>query len=143
MGLEVQRVIPILRIFDEPRAREFYLDYLGCAVDWEHRFDGRGPLYMQVSRGTLVLHLSEHHGDGSPGHIVYVTATGVRELHSELQARPYRYLNPGLSPSPGDDEGGACLHLLDPFGNALRIDERAPEPGSPHGARDEPGPTED
>jgi hypothetical protein len=25
--------------------------------------------------------------------------------------------------SPGDDQG-ACLNLLDPFGNTLRIDER-------------------
>lgn len=35
------------------------------AVDGEHRLDGQGPLYMQVSRGSLVLHLSEHHRDGS------------------------------------------------------------------------------
>lgn len=125
MGLEVQGVVPILRIFDEVRAREFYVGYLGFEVDWEHRFDGRGPLYMQVSRGALVLHLSEHHGDGSPGHVVYVAATGVRELHAELKTKSYPYLNPGLSPSPGDDEGGVCLHLPDPFGNWLRIDQRA------------------
>jgi len=62
VALSVDRVIPIMRIFDERRAREFYVDYLGFAVDWEHRFDGQGPLYMQVSRGALVLHLSEHHG---------------------------------------------------------------------------------
>ena len=124
MGLEVHGVAPILRIFDEARAREFYVDYLGCGVDWEHRFDGEGPLYMQVSRGALVLHLSEHHGDGSPGHVVYVAATGVRELHAELQSKPYPYLNPGICGSPGDDEAGACLNLLDPFGNSLRIDER-------------------
>jgi hypothetical protein len=36
-------------------------------------------------------------------------------------------LNPGIGPSPGLDEGGACRNLLDPFGNTLRIDER---PGS-------------
>jgi hypothetical protein len=31
------------------------LDYLGCTLDWE---DGEGdrPVYMQVSRGVLVLH---------------------------------------------------------------------------------------
>lgn len=36
-------------------------------VDWEHRFEPGFPLYLQVSRDGLVLHLSEHHGDGSPG----------------------------------------------------------------------------
>jgi ribosomal-protein-alanine N-acetyltransferase len=124
MAFAVERVVPILRSFDETRAREFYVGYLGCVVDWEHRFDGQGPLYMQVSRGALVLHLSEHHGDGSPGHTVYVAATGVRELHAELQTKDYPYLNPGIGESPGDDDGGACLTLLDPFGNCLRIDER-------------------
>lgn len=82
---------------------------------------------MQVSRGSLVLHLSEHHGDGSPGHFVYVAANGVRELHAELQDKDYPYLNPGLSASPGDDQGGAGVNLLDPFGNCLRVDERPPD----------------
>src|SRR5918997_1138704 len=129
MGLEVQRVIPILRIFDEPRAREFYLDYLGCNVDWEHRFEGSGPLYMQVSRGKLVLHLSEHHGDGSPGHIVYVTATGVRELHAELQARPSPSPTPASPRGPGESGGGACFPLLPPCAKAPGADGGARGPG--------------
>lgn len=124
MPFEVEAIIPILRIFDLARAREFYVDYLGCEIDWEHRFDEQGPRYMQVSRGALVLHLSEHHGDGTPGQVVYVAARGVRELHAELAAKDYPHLNPGLGTSPGDDENGTCLDLLDPFGNTLRIDER-------------------
>jgi Glyoxalase superfamily protein len=31
--------IPILRIFDVTKAREFYLDFLGFRVDWEARFN--------------------------------------------------------------------------------------------------------
>lgn len=42
----------------------------------------------------------------------------------ELQTKDYPYLNPGICSSPGDEKGGACLDLLDPFGNTLRIDER-------------------
>lgn len=34
----LQPAIPILRIFDEAKARAFYLDFLGFRVDWEHRF---------------------------------------------------------------------------------------------------------
>src|SRR3954468_24119707 len=30
--------IPILRIFDVEKAREFYLDFLGFSMDWDHRF---------------------------------------------------------------------------------------------------------
>jgi hypothetical protein len=32
-------ITPILRSFDEAKAREFYIDYLGFSVDWEHRFE--------------------------------------------------------------------------------------------------------
>lgn len=67
MGFSVSRVIPILRIFDVAKAREFYVDYLGFSVDFEHRFHDNAPLYMGISRDGLVLHLSEHHGDPSTG----------------------------------------------------------------------------
>jgi hypothetical protein len=30
--------IPILRIFSEEKAKEFYLDFLGFRIEWEHRF---------------------------------------------------------------------------------------------------------
>ncbi|MBA53924.1 MAG: bleomycin resistance family protein [Pseudomonadales bacterium] len=61
------QTIPIIRIFDEERAREFYLGFLGMTVDWEHRFDPEAPIYMQVSKGNMVFHLSEHSGDCTPG----------------------------------------------------------------------------
>lgn len=64
-AITFERVVPILRIFDLAKADEFYLEYLGFRVDWDHRFDENAPLYRQISRGDLVLHLSEHHGDGS------------------------------------------------------------------------------
>jgi catechol 2,3-dioxygenase-like lactoylglutathione lyase family enzyme len=112
-------VIPILRIFDADKAKEFYVDYLGMTVDFEHRFEPGLPLYMGVSRGSLVLHLSEHHGDGTPGTVVYIDTTGVQELHDELSAKTYPNLRPGLS----TDEIGTCLDLLDPFGNTLRFNE--------------------
>ena len=67
MTLVYQQTIPILRSFDEAKAREFYVGFLGFAVDWEHRFEPGMPLYMQVSRDGILLHISEHHGDGSPG----------------------------------------------------------------------------
>jgi catechol 2,3-dioxygenase-like lactoylglutathione lyase family enzyme len=123
------RVVPILRIFDRARAREFYVDFLGCTVDWTHTTGDDGPTYTQVSRGELVLHLSEHHGDGSPGVGVWVAATGVRELHAELTAKDYPFLRPGLCSSPGTDspdmDDGVSMTLLDPFGNRIVLDERA------------------
>ena len=118
--MRFDRVIPVLRIFDVGKAKEFYVDYLGMTIDWEHRFEPQFPLYMQVSRGGLVLHLSEHHGDGTPGSVVTVDTAEVASLHAELRSKQYRHLNPGLE----TDEIGTHLFLLDPFGNTLRFNER-------------------
>ena len=52
-------VIPILRSFDEAKAREFYCDFLGFTVDWTHRFADDMPLYMQFSRSCAVIHMPE------------------------------------------------------------------------------------
>jgi len=59
------KTVPILRMFDEAKAKEFYVDFLGFAVDWEHRFEDGTPLYMQVSKDGCVIQLSEHYGDAS------------------------------------------------------------------------------
>lgn len=112
--------IPIFRIFDEAKAREFYLDFLGFKVDWEHRFGPDAPLYMQVSRSDLLLHLSEHSGDATPGGNAVVFATGVEALHKELSSRNYKYNRPGLE----KQEWGLEVGVIDPFGNRLRFIER-------------------
>jgi catechol 2,3-dioxygenase-like lactoylglutathione lyase family enzyme len=121
MPLQVQRVIPILRIFDFPKAREFYLDFLGCVIDWEHGDDEGLPRYLQVSRGELRLHLSEHHGDASPGARVFIEAAGLAELHAELSAKNYKHNRPGLEKTPW---GSLELEVIDPFGNRLSFNER-------------------
>ena len=79
MSLKALHTIPILRIFSVEKAKEFYVGFLGFTVDWEHRFDERAPVYVQVSRAGCVLHLSEHHGDCCPGSTVFVRVTGVEE----------------------------------------------------------------
>lgn len=124
-------VTPIFRIFDVAKADAFYVDYLGFAKDWDHHFtldDGvQGPLYRQVSRAGFVLHLSEHHGDGSPGaHVrVAVGAGGLVGFHAELDAKKYAYLRPGIEdgPVPGLKE----MQLTDPFGNRITFYEEVPK----------------
>src|SRR5262245_64149041 len=96
MTIEFTAVIPVMRIFSVEKAHEFYLDYLGFRLDWEHRFEPNLPLYMQVSRGNLVLHLTEHYGDCTPASKAIVEMKGVAEFHAELKARNYNYLRPGL-----------------------------------------------
>lgn len=118
--MKVHKTIPILRIFDVAKALEFYREYLGFTVDWEHRFDAQAPLYMQVSRGDLVLHLSEHYGDATPGSTVYVSVRDLQSFHEELSEKNYAYLRPGIERTGW---GSLCMELIDPFGNRLRLDE--------------------
>jgi catechol 2,3-dioxygenase-like lactoylglutathione lyase family enzyme len=120
----VLQTIPILRIFDVEKAREFYVGFLGFTVDWEHRFDDRGPLYMQVSRGALVLHLSEHHGDACPGSTVFVRLTGIDEYHREITAKGYGYMRPGVDVAPWNAK---VMEVIDPFGNRIRFNEDLPK----------------
>jgi hypothetical protein len=117
------QVIPILRIFDVAKAKEFYVDFLGFGVDWEHRFADDAPLYMQVSRGGLVLHLSEHHGDCCPGSAVFVRMTGLDELHREITARRYRFMRPGIHRTPWN---ARMMEVINPFNNRLRFNEYLP-----------------
>lgn len=108
--------VPILRIFDEQKAHEFYIDFLGFRIDWEHRFADDLPLYMQVTREDCVLHLSGHHSDCCPGARVRVRVGDLDDLHRELTARQYKHARPGVEDTPwGDRE----MTVADPFGNRL------------------------
>ena len=121
MTVQFQRVVPIFRIFSLEKAREFYLDFLGFKIDWEHRFDPGAPVFMRISRGGLAINLSEHHGDGTPGSVVYVHMTGVRELHRELNDKKYRHNHPGLQQQ---EWGMTELTVIDPFNNRITFGER-------------------
>jgi catechol 2,3-dioxygenase-like lactoylglutathione lyase family enzyme len=118
------RIIPVLRIFDIAKAKEFYLEYLGFKVDFEHRFEPGLPLFMQVSLGDITLHLSEHHGDGSPGARIVIETAGLAEYHAELTAKNYNYARPGLVDQPW---GTTTLTIADPFYNHLQFSERRSE----------------
>ncbi|MDR7945712.1 glyoxalase superfamily protein [Achromobacter aegrifaciens] len=117
--MHLQAAIPILRIFSVEKAREFYLDFLGFEWDWEHRFEPGMPLYAQVHRGDLTLHLSEHHGDATPGSAVFVRMRGVDEFQAEVNAKGYGYMRPGVEEMPW----GRVMTVIDPFGNRLSFCE--------------------
>lgn len=117
--IDIGSANPILRIFDVAKAREFYLDFLGFTLDWEHRFGDNFPLYCQVSRSGLTLHLSEHSGDASPGARVFVRMTGIEAFHKELHSQDYRFMKPGLEEAPWGRE----VTVTDPFSNRITFCE--------------------
>lgn len=114
--MSLSRTTPILRIFDEARAREFYLGFLGFEVVFEHRFEPGLPLYMGIRRGDCTLHLSEHHGDATPGSSMRIEADDVDALAAELRAKAYAHARPTVAPMPW---GTRDMTVTDPFGNRL------------------------
>lgn len=122
---------PILRIFDEAKAREFYCMYLGFEVDFEHRFEEGMPLYLGLKSGDLEFHLSEHHGDATPGSAVRVEIEDIQAFHASLEARQYKYIRPGVEVMPW---GERQVKVTDPFGNRIifwEAIEKRQEPGQP------------
>ena len=115
--------IPILRSFDETKAKAFYCGFLGFTLDWEHRFTPDLPLYMQVSRGGCVLHISEHHGDATPGSAIRIEVDDIAALQRELIAKQYQNGRPGICNQPW----GRDMDVKDPAGNRLIFSEQKQE----------------
>ncbi|TDL75314.1 VOC family protein [Rhodococcus qingshengii] len=112
-NFRVKSVTPILRIFDEQKAKDFYLNFLEFSLVWEHRYEEDLPLYMQVSLGDCVLHLSEHYGDSSPGIAIRIEVENISNLHANLISKNYKYARPGF------DKRNLEVCITDPFGNKL------------------------
>ena len=108
--------VPILRSFDETKAREFYLDFLGFEITFEHRFEPDTPLYMGVRRDGCELHISEHHGDGTPGTFLRIEIEDVDEYCRQLNAKRYKNSRPGVQEQPW---GYRDMSIADPAGNKL------------------------
>ncbi len=117
----VEKTIPILRIFDYQKAIEFYIDWLGFTIVWEHYFEDNTPVYMEVIKEGLILHLSEHHGDATPGARVLLWCTGLKEYHQMIINKKYKYNKPGLKETFYDSWE---VEVIDPFGNRLSFNEK-------------------
>ena len=117
-------IIPVLRFFDETRMWEFYLGFLGFETTLEFRFEPETPLYCGVKRGACLLHLSEHHGDGTPGANIRIMTDSLDAYHAELTAKRYKYYRPGIELQPW---GLREMTVQDPFGSRLTFFEPKPE----------------
>jgi uncharacterized glyoxalase superfamily protein PhnB len=108
--------VPILRSFNEALMRDFYVNFLGFEVLFEHRFEPGLPLYCAVRQGTCELHLSEHHGDATPGASLRIAVNDVDAFAAELLAKAKPYARPSVHDMPW---GTRDFTVTDPFGNRL------------------------
>jgi catechol 2,3-dioxygenase-like lactoylglutathione lyase family enzyme len=120
--VRLEEAVPVIRMFDLAKANEFYCGFLGFAEDWRGEIFPGAPLYMQLSRGNVRLHLSEHHGDAAPGGTTVVRTRGIERLHAELIGKDYKYNRPGLEEA---SYGALVMSAVDPFGNRLRFEQES------------------
>lgn len=116
MTPEARPPVPIFRSFDEVKMREFYIDFLGFSVIFEHRFAPDAPLYVSLRMGACELHVSEHHGDATPGGAARIAVPDVHAYAKALNAKRYKHAGPGVQRQP---YGWDDMSIADPFGNRL------------------------
>ncbi len=115
----VLKGIPTFRILDYNKALNFYIDGLGFDVDWEHRFGPDEPVYMQVSRNGLTLHLTENERFDN-GIIIFIDCQKLMKFYEELSNREVKL----EIPKPEKTAWGTLqMEIEDPFGNLLRFNE--------------------
>lgn len=115
-------------MFDEEKAREFYIDFLGFEAVFEHRFETDFPLYMGIRKGEVHIHLSGHHGDGSPGMSLSIEVEGLDDYQQALLAKRYSFSRPGAPEAT--HWGTREFNIADPFGNRITFFENVPSVGA-------------
>lgn len=116
----LQKTIPILRMFDVAKAKEFYFEWLGFKIEFEHQFEENTPYYIGITKDDIQLHLSEHYGDATPGSKVFIVCNEIKKYFAELQSRPYKYYRPCLEKT---FYAALEFSVQDPFGNKLSFNQ--------------------
>jgi uncharacterized glyoxalase superfamily protein PhnB len=63
-----------------------------------------------------VLHLSEHHGDCTPGSALRIETDELETFQAQLLAKQYPFARPQIQAMPW---GSQDMAVVDPFGNRL------------------------
>jgi len=111
--------IPTLRITNYEKALEFYIKLLEFNIDWEHRFNDTEPVYMQISKNGLILHLSENKRFKT-GIIIFVETIGIERFRKSILINDTRNTIPDILTTNWKTKQ---LEIEDPFGNLLRFNE--------------------
>jgi len=111
--------IPTFRINNYDEAIKFYVDFLGFTVDWEHRFSPAEPVYMQIARNGLVIHLSENKRFLS-GCIIFIETKEIETFQSELKNKHSQFFVPEIEIT---NWGTKQIEIKDPFENLLRFNQ--------------------
>ena len=121
MTPRLMRPVPGFQIFDSAKAKEFHGGFPGFKVDFARRFEPGLPLFMQISKGDVGLHLSEHHGDCRPGARMVNETADLAAYHADLWSLKCRHARPGLVDQPC---ATTAKTIADPFYTHIEFSDR-------------------
>lgn len=109
--------IPTFRVKDTAAAEVFYRDKLGFTTSWEHDPGDGHPVFLEMVRDNIALHLSEHEGDGPEEVSIHINVTDARALFREFLSAGAEIPDP-----PQDAEWDEVVFSLNDLdGNTLRF----------------------
>ncbi|MDO7850450.1 glyoxalase superfamily protein [Hymenobacter convexus] len=125
MFLHAYMVTPVFTISDYAKAIDFYINWLGFRIDWEEVRDKK-PVYVQVSRREVILHLNALPDDVPAGAKARAEMQGLLAFHRQLLSKNLP-LHPTLQPAYWSDRV-LEMEVTDPFGNRIVFCEFATLP---------------
>ena len=114
--MNLNGIIPTFRVSDARAAERFYCEILGFRTSWEHDPGDGYPVFIEVARDSVAIHLSEHDGDGPEGVSIYVNVADARALHAEVTGKGASASAPEAMPW-----GDVVFEVTDPDGNVMRF----------------------
>ena len=112
---------PVFQITDYTQAIAFYVGWLGFSIDWEDR-PASGGHYVQISRSSIVLHLTTYQHESCVGARALAEFAGLSAFHRLLQQKNSAFPTPPLQKTTWNDKV-MQLELFDPAGNCLVLSE--------------------
>lgn len=109
-------IIPTFRVKDARAAERFYCDVLGFQNSWEDDPGDGHPVFIEVVRDKVAIHLTEHEGDGPEGVSIYVMVADARALHGEVTGKGAAATEPEEMPW-----GDVVFTVTDADGNVMRF----------------------
>ena len=113
----LESTISTFRVKDASASEAFYRDLLGFTKTWEDNPGDGSPVFIEVKRDAVAIHLSEHAGDGPECVSIYVNVTDAAALHREFESKQA----PIASPPESMPWGETVFVVEDPDGNILRF----------------------
>ena len=114
-------VTPVFQIADRAQALAFYVDWLGFSIDWAEN-PTSSSYYIQVSRGSILLHLTNYAHESTAGSKAMAEFTGLPAFYRLLSQKSSSFPVPQLQKANWNDKV-MLLELRDPAGNCLVLAE--------------------